>query len=142
MRKALDATLNENFKSANLLTLHFNPVFPVPEEMTRKQFENWLLLARFRVGGAFRYVNIIEHGTNDPQDTVYRFITDLPLEQCEEIASIWKMGKSTVEPVNEAQLSSIANNATASQRKTGRRGRRAWSASMKIHENNRAKAAI
>jgi hypothetical protein len=142
MRKSLDATLNDNFKSAHLLTLQFTPVFPVPAEMARKQFANWLLLARLRVGGAFRYVNIPEHGTDAPQDIVYRFITDLPLEQCEEIASLWAMGAATVEPVNEAQLSALARDSMARQGKTGRKGRRAWSASMKIHENSRTTAAI
>lgn len=124
------ALLTSHFEHAQLLALCYTPGPPLPQAIADSQYRALMHRARHLAGGPFPYVKLADYAPSVAQVTAYRLIVDLPAGVCREIADSWFMGKATVEPLEEQQLTALA--ADLVERPEGRRGkgRRSWATSL------------
>ncbi|MCM1234389.1 MAG: hypothetical protein NC489_30175 [Ruminococcus flavefaciens] len=128
----LVSMITANFESAQLLTLRYAPGVPVPRPLADSQYFSLMHSARRIAGGAFDYVRVTDYGPAEAPQTVHRLITDLPSDICRKIASSWFMGESTVEPLNAAQLASLASELMIRPEDAREKGRKTWAASRSL----------
>ncbi len=106
-RKRLLNIIKDNFQSATLLTLYFNPAVPMPPKFVSKYLESLDSSARWISGGKYEYVRITEYTNFESGAMVFRYITNLTEAQCEKIAANWCMGKTEIAHLSPDDIDSI-----------------------------------